>query len=618
MEAKETLDARFETIAQAFNEMAEATAEKVIFRQARREGEALKIAWHDKRAGKILNDVKKISYFLKKSGVKAGDSVAIVSASRPEWLEAALAIMWLGAKVVSIYPSLIADDIALLLYDAEVKYVFAENQEQLDKLNRIVGGDTIIPQIEENPPQTVRLKINLIVTFEITTLISDGVEVIGYQEILSGSSQIAVEGLEQPQLYPIASLVYTSGTTGVPKGVIQSHKNHLANIRQASQAQIYDQNSSFFMMLPLAHSFAALMGYIGVCRGVMLIFPSILDSKSSKADPQRVIEELSQAHATIYPVVPRVLEKIRDGIEKKLRAGGVLAALLSQSLYLGREKAERALNLSEKLRYFLLSPIRKILRKKLFGSKFIAVISGGAKLPIEVNRFFEALEIEVLEGYGLTETCVATNVNRIGMKKIGSVGKVLAQDIEVKLLSDGEIAFRGPNVTSGYFKRPNATSAAYFEDGWFVTGDLGSLDDQGFLSITGRKKELIVTGNGKKIAPEPIENQIKTHPLAAQVILYGDGRPYCVALISLNLEYAKELVGEVASNMNNHPQLIEVLEEHISNINKKLASFETIKKILITDCQFTIDSGYLTPTLKVKRSLVYKNFEEKLKALYDN
>lgn len=266
--------------------------------------------------------------------------------------------------------------------------------------------------------------------------------------------------------------------------------------------------------------------------------------------------------------------------------------------------------------------LRAKVKKLLFGRCFAYAVSGGAKLQPAVNEFFDALEIEVLEGYGLTETCVATNVNRSGHKKIGSVGPVLSADVEIKITQEGEICFRGPNVARGYFQRATATSQAWDESGWFHTGDLGRVDAEGFLFIEGRKKELIVTAGGKKVAPEAIENKIKEFPLVSQALLFGDEKPYCVALVSVDHEAVHKWteLGKLpdADSEASADALFTVIWKHVQEINQHLASFESIKRIAIVGEEWTLENGLLTPTMKVKRKEVVKRYREQIEALYQN
>jgi long-chain acyl-CoA synthetase len=307
---------------------------------------------------------------------------------------------------------------------------------------------------------------------------------------------------------------------------------------------------------------------------------------------------MSNAEAEVIPAVPRLFEKIKqklEGIDSKLIRLTIKASL---DWYVN-QKQNRASSLKTSILYYGTSPIRAKLKRKLFGTRFQHAISGGAKLPVAVNEFFDALGIEIYEGYGLTETVVATNVNRKGKRKIGSVGPCL-NGVEVKISEDGEILFRGPNVSPGYFNRPIATQESFGE--WFKTGDIGYLDDEGFLFITDRKKDIIVTAGGKKVAPQELENELKGSPPISQAVIVGEGKPYIVALITVD--------PLAEGNINDRVQTI------IENLNKSRASFEQIKAFRIIKEDFSIENGFLTPTMKVKRKLVAEHYKALIDEMY--
>lgn len=599
----------------AFFERARQHPDRTLYRQAGTDG-----SWSEVRAGESAQRVAALSAALRALGVRPGDRVAILSNTRPEWLEADLAILAVGGVVVSIYQSLLANDVGYILWDSDAKVVFAENQEQLEKLRELSSRSVPIPACEGRAATSAQITLRAVITFERTT-----------QDPLAHSF-LALCAQHENSPYPacprgrtdLASLVYTSGTTGPAKGVMQTHHNHLSNVRQARQAGIYTESSTIFLLLPLAHSFARLMGYIGFLRGIELSFAAVADTRSSKADPVMVSRDMRNAGAKIVPIVPRLLEKIREGILKKTHLPGLKGWLLratvrgAEQLYeVRRSGAPDPLLLA--LTYMLLTPMRRAIRRGIFGEHFAYAISGGAKLPVAVACFFDALGIEIVEGYGLTETCVATNVNSVGRKKIGTVGPVLASDIELRLSAEGEILFRGPNITSGYYHRPEATAAAWDDDGWFHTGDLGAIDADGYLSITGRKKEIIVTSGGKKIAPETIEQRLKGIPLVSQAVLLGEGRKYCVALLSLNEDavrgWAIARQRTLSEPLGEDSDVLSEIQRALDQLNHELASFEQVKRFLIV-AEFTIDNGLLTPTFKVKRHEVQKRYAEAIDRLY--
>lgn len=569
--------------------------------------------------GEVAEQVRGTAHYLISQGFKPGDRAAIISNSRPEWMIADLAILAAGGVVASVYQSLTAPEVGYLLYDSGAEFIFVENEEQIAKIDHLLNGDFEVAATEERPAHTVRLHLKKLITFED---VREHALAIPLADAASFRSDAALPHLERSAL---ATLVYTSGTSGPPKGVMQTHGNHLSNLRQAFEAGMYTSESSIILFLPLAHSFARLMAYIGCLAGALLNFPATTDRKSSRLDQQSVTRDIAEADATIIPLVPRILEKMKLGIEQRAGERG-LSALLLLLMIRSAAARQRALRNSTpipfaaRLGYAVTAPLRSITKRKLFGDRFVNAISGGAKLGDEINYFFESLGICVLQGYGLTETCVATNVNRPATNRIGTVGPVLSADIELRIADDGEILFRGPNIALGYYHRHKATEAAWDSAGWFHTGDVGVLSADGYLSITGRKKELIVTSGGKKIAPDGIESLVKMNYIFSQVVLVGESKPYCCAIVTLNSgaleEVARERSLPVSQPYSTDVNARQIVGDALAVINKQLASFETIKRFLILDSDFSIENGMLTPTFKVKRTLVIKTYAAEIEKLY--
>ncbi len=543
--------------------------------------------------------VKKIAAYLKDFGLKKGDKVAIIANTRSEWLEIDLGILSIGGIVVSIYQSLPATDIAYILFDSEAEVVFAENQEQVDKILGIQEREIFIPGHEDRKDLNVEIKIKKIISIE--TLSNQFITSLS--EIYKRDLPKEEIKLDQIEPHDIASLVYTSGTSGPPKGVVQTHFNHLSNIRQSFDSGIVKDNNTMILFLPLAHSFAKLMGYIGFLSPVKIFFPAILSRDSSKITPISILRDIKEINAEIVPIVPRFLEKMKEGIESLLKNKKLSSKILQLTINSSQKIFLKKAKFLDKIVFTITAGIRRKLKHKLFGNNFLYAISGGAKLPLEVGIFFNSLGITVFEGYGLTETCVATNVNTLAKNRIGTVGQLLAKDIEIKIAEDSEILFRGPNISLGYYKRPTATKASWDDEGWFHTGDLGTIED-GFLKIIGRKKEIIVTSGGKKISPLAIEDNIKTIPFVSQAILIGDNRPFCLALITLK------------NPRDNTPEVIEKIKNDFLTINSRLASFETIKNFLIIPEEFTVENGMLTPTFKIKRKEVESRYQKEIEELY--
>jgi long-chain acyl-CoA synthetase len=380
---------------------------------------------------------------------------------------------------------------------------------------------------------------------------------------------------------------------------------------------------SIMLFLPLAHSFARLMGYLGLLTPVQLKFPRVSDRKTSKLDLNQVTADIRTAGAAILPLVPRVLEKMQSGVVEHTSKPGLKNYLVRQAIKAAVEKhrlqAEgKAAGILVNMIYEGSAAIRSMIKTQLFGANFRYVVSGGAKLNPEVARFFEALGMEILEGYGLTETCVATNINPVGRNRISTVGPVLDQDIELQLTEEGEILFRGPNVSSGYLNRPQATKSAWDNEGWFHTGDLGKLDAEGYLSIVGRKKEIIVNSYGKNISCLNVEQALTSSEFITQAVLIGEARPYCVALLvpdqrALKIWAQKRSL--VFSGIE-QAEVRELLDTEVKRVNEHLASFEEIKKFILLPEEFSVENGLLTPTLKTKRNLIEKRYADLIAGLY--
>ena len=613
----------FPSIAHGFYAAVQSMPEKAVYRQAQidpaSDSPDTPRTWESRTFREVADRIKKIAHYLRSIGVNRGDKVAIVSSSRPEWMEADIAAHTLGAIVVSVYQSLPAEDIGYILFDSGSDVIFAENQEQVDKLVELLSGPIDIPGTEERDASKAQIGIKKVIAFES---VSEHSLVESFETILAGPEPADLDTYQQITRDDLAALVYTSGTTGPPKGVMQTHGNHLANVRQAYQCKLVDDGDLLMVFLPLAHAFARLMGYLGFLGPCELAFPGIADRKTSKINPDSTTKDIREAGATIIPVVPRLLEKMQAGVAAKARAGGIGGTLIGSALWSAEKVYAKQAGPVEQIVYALTGVFRKAIKKKLFGTELAYLISGGAKLNPQVARFFDMLGILILEGYGLTETCVATNINRVENYKIGSVGPVLTDDIELMITDDGEICYRGPNITKGYYNRDTATKSSWDEQGWFHTGDLGELDEEGFLSIVGRKKDILVTSYGKNIAPEDIEAQMKSSRYISQIVMLGDGRPYCTALLSLDLPAVsswakKQGITELDNeSLSKNEKVKDLLWKEIEKVNAELANYETVKKIEIVPEDFTVENGMLTPTFKVKRPVVKKVYTELIEGMY--
>ncbi len=576
-------------------------------------------------AGKYIS---RLAHHLASLGVTAGTPVGVISHTRPEWVLVDMAIQTLGAVTVSVYQSLPVAEAGYILFDAKVSIVIIENDEQAEKIRMLQSAPCLIPEREGIPPHEVQLSFSHILSMEpLTVTLPGGVKMVA--EIL-GDTTLPEAPPPIPQSIgrsSLASLVYTSGTTGPPKGVLQTNGNHLSNVYQACESRVFPPHGSLMLYLPLAHSFARLAYYSTFLSGAELVMPAVIDHTTSKVDLASVARDIRESNAQVLPSVPRLFEKMAATVQAKSRGKGLQSFILrlciqnAITVYELR-KIKKYPSILHQVLYEGLSPIRSKIKRQLFGDSFQHGISGGAKLDPQINSFFDALGIVICEGYGLTETCVATHVNRPTHRKIGTVGPPFVQ-VDVKIDPvDGEIMMRGPNVTSGYLNRAQATAEAWDSEGWFHTGDIGSLDQEGFLTITDRKKELIVTAGGKKIPPQSIEGQFKRVPYISQPYLYGEGKPYCVMLFTLNDAELRQILradgvpvteSDILSTL---PIVRDMIAREVDRVNSGLASFESIKAFEILSEDFTIENGLLTPTLKVKRKKVFEKYQNILEQLY--
>lgn len=617
----------YNNLVEAFREISSTYSDKVLYSQSLIAEHCITKDKHRRWVSTSYQGAReridKIANHLASLGVTLGTKVAILSASRPEWLEADFAIMSAGGIVVSIYQSLPPKDIAYILFDSDSKIVFVENQEQLDKLVTIMASRYDFPATEDRSELNTAIDIAHIVSFENTT---EHPLNVSLEQIFQMPLDKPIDTWQSVKRTDLASLVYTSGTTGAPKGVMQTHGNHLANVRQVLESGILPENCDIMLFLPLAHSFAKLIGLLGFLTSASLKFPGVADRHSSRLNQKSLAIDLAESNVHVVPVVPRILEKMKEAIEAKANENGLSNYLLRLTLMASTKNYSSSscashCNIVWKLLHCLLTSIRAKIQLSLFGSKLEYILSGGAKLNLEVAQFFDMLGIKIVEGYGLTETCVATNVNRPDKLKLGAVGPVLAPDIEIKIEPDGEICFRGPNVAVGYYARPTATKMSWDAEGWFHTGDLGSIDNENHLSIVGRKKEIIVTSYGKNIAPVPIEDRLKSSKYIDQAMLVGEGRAFCVAIVVINekevLQYARSKKMSLEDPLHDNPIVSELIWNDVEQINHSLPNHEKIRKIILAQDEFTIENEMLTPTFKIKRNAILKKYADRIEELYN-
>jgi long-chain acyl-CoA synthetase len=476
--------------------------------------------------------------------------------------------MSIGAVVVGLYPTNTAAECAYIAGHAEAVLAFVENEEQYEKLASVFGGP--------------------IVKFaEVPALEAEGRAYDG-----PPASPVAEDD--------VATLIYTSGTTGPPKGVILTHRNLVAAASRATSST--NEDDVVLLFLPMAHSFARIAHQGSAYNGATV---------SLVSDVARVPEALQRTRPTFLPAVPRVYEKIHANTLGEIeRAGGLRTTLGRWALRVGarvsekRRAGERVSQL-DALQERIADRLVFAKVKQRLGGRLRMAVSGAAPLSLDVLEFFNALGILVVEGYGLTETSSSLSVNQEDNFKLGTVGPPVA-DCLVKLDADGEILVKSPTVFAGYYKDPEATAAAFTDDGWFRTGDVGEIDADGFLKITDRKKDLIITAGGKNIAPQNIENALKVSRFVSQAVAIGDRRPYVTALITLDWD-------EVNASGRDAQELV---QEIVDDVNRDRVRVEQIKRFAILPRDFTQEEGELTPTLKLRRRVVQEHFADEIEQLY--
>lgn len=563
--------------------------------------------WQDMSWTEAYDSVLTLCSALQKLGLKRNDKVAIFSKTRYEWTLADLGILSSGGVTVPIYESSLPEQAYYILDNADVKLAFVEDEKQLEK----------VLSIQNKLP-----KLKQIIVFDLKNekLKGDGVYLFKEMSILSqgNGEEIFHKMKSDIQLDDLASLVYTSGTTGNPKGAMLSHRNFVSEVYGLSHNFEFDVDDICFLFLPLAHIFARAVQFAQIQSGFVQAYAESID---------RLLDNLSEVKPHLMPSVPRIFEKVHTRVLQGVESGSSVKKKIfnwAQSVanqrkaYLNKGKGLPLLlqvqwNLAFKL-------VFSKLHEKL-GGRIKYFISGGAPLSTEIGDFFTSADFLILEAYGLTETTAGITANSKEHQKIGTVGRVL-KGLELKIAEDGEILVRGGVVFKGYFKNEEATKKAIDGDSWFHTGDIGHIDEDGFLKITDRKKDIIITAAGKNIAPQNIENHIKTDPMISQVMVHGDQRKFLSALITLDQDeitsYAKSKGIRFKSykDLIKHDAINKLIKDRIESKNKALAKYETIKKFAILDQDFSIETGELTPTLKIKRKFTSEKYKDILDSFY--
>ncbi len=550
---------------------------------------------------------------LKDMGLQKGDRVSLLSENRLEWLYADMGVLGAGGCIVPIYPTLIDEEVEYIVSHSDSKFLIVENNAQLQKglytAKRYPGLKKII--VIDSTDKTANPMI------------------MGYNELLDKGKALYNKDAEAFASLAdtiaqddFATIVYTSGTTGVPKGAMITHKNIMAVIKALDTIEphyAYDSDQTV-PFLPLSHVFERVAGHFyGMYVGITASYAESLDT---------LIQDIQEKRPTVVLAVPRVLEKVYQQIisqvqdqtpfkQKVFYWGQKVGSKISE---LREQKKNPGFNLSLKYKIAYAIIFKKL--QNALGGRVRWMTASGAPTAREIILFFNSAGIMVIEGYGMTECCAPATMSNIADYRIGTVGRPLP-GVDITIADDGEILIKGDNVFKGYWKMPEETKDSFTQDGYFMSGDIGLFDEAGFLMITDRKKDLIITSGGKNVAPQKIENLIKSDPLFLEAIVIGDKRKYLTVLVNISQEQAERIAKEKGINVNslhdlfNNPRFQTIVEEHIEKCNQKLARYETVKKVGIIKNEFSKETGELTATLKVKRKAVQQKYQPIIDSLYE-
>ncbi|MFO7572154.1 MAG: long-chain fatty acid--CoA ligase [Gaiellaceae bacterium] len=530
--------------------------------------------------------------------VRKGDTFALLAPNSLEWAVFDYAFGRIGAVGVPIYANSSPKDVGYLLGHSEAVGIVCGDSEQRAKVDEVAGE---LPRLE-----------HVLADDDLDVLAAEG---RAFAAEHPTALDEASEAIDEEDLFTI---IYTSGTTGPPKGCMISHRNYYAMASVSDQMEShYREDDVMLLYLPLAHNFGRLMHLSGAYVGFTIAF---------LPDPLRVGEAMLEVRPTVLPSVPRVFEKVHTAVQARFDAAtGVKRRLIDWSLPIGREVSRlhaegRPIPRGLALRHGVADRLVFSKVRERLGGRLRLPISGGAPLAPEIAEFFDAIGIRILEGYGLTECTTAASTNRPERYRFGSVGPLLP-GFEARIADDGEILLRSETIFQGYFKDPEATAEVLTPDGWLRTGDIGTLDEDGFLHITDRKKDILVTAGGKNVAPQNLENDLKTSRYVSQALVVGDRLPYISALITLDPDEvgrwaaAQGIEGDTAALASN-PRVQELVQGAVDDVNAERSRYEQIRRFAILPRDFTMDDGEVTPTLKLRRRAVIEHFQAELDELY--
>lgn len=568
---------------------------------AGKEGSAVSKTWRRYSTKDVIDITNRLSVGLMRAGIKKDDKVALISNNRPEWNFIDLAIQQVGAINVPVYPTITERDYAFIFNDAQVKLCFVSDEGLLYKVRNIkpevptLGDIYIIDDMED--------------TLHWSELLAKDITTAENQELEALKAAVLPDDL--------ATLIYTSGTTGNPKGVMLTHNNIISNIHAIRQTISFEPGKRALSFLPLCHSFERMVCYTYIALGMNIWYAESIETLG---------DNLKEVKPNYFTTVPRLLEKVYEKIMAKgYELTGFKKTLFFWAMEVGSKykiNADQGPVYNAKL-----AIARKLIFskwKEALGGEVEAIITGAAALNAKLGTLFTAAGIPVLEGYGLTETSPVIAANRLEEtdRMMGTVG-IPIPGVEVKIAEDGEILAKGPNIMKGYYNRPDLTAEVIDAEGWFHTGDIGEFVQGRFLKITDRKKELFKTAGGKYIAPQPIENRFKESPMVEQVMVVGgDAMKYVSVLIVPSFLSLEDWAGREGITYQNkedlilHPKVISLFQGITDNVNKDLSKYETIKKFTLLPIEWGIDTGEMTPTMKLKRKVITEKFGDQIAQMY--
>jgi long-chain acyl-CoA synthetase len=564
--------------------------------------------WKPISTNELISRAENIALGLYSLGVKKGDRVAILAGNSPDWTITDAGCQFAGVIDVPIYTTLNPDSVKYILNDSGAKILFLQDRKMLLNLEAIIPDCSSIEKIvlfkgdvagDEN-------------TISLSELENQGNSLKSSEPELIASLQSNVKSND------IATLIYTSGTTGEPKGVMLTHGNLVSNTIDASGEFVFTPNDKPLSVLPLSHVFERTGMYLYILNGMAVHYAESID---------KVADNLREVKPTIFVGVPRIFEKVYAKAKLTASQSSPLRekifdwAIAVAKEYALQLETKQAIPAMLAVKHTIADRIVFSKFREFFGGNLRACITGGAALSNDIFLIFTGAGVSIMQGYGLTETSPVITSNTPKNVKLGTVGRPI-RNVKIRIAADGEIEASGPNIMLGYYNKPEATTETFTTDGWFKTGDIGMIDDEGYLKITDRKKELFKTSGGKYIAPSPIEQLIKGSRFVNQVVLVGNDRKFAAALIVPNFEqlasYAKSIELLINSNIDfcKHPKIVELIETEVDNLTQSLSNFEKVKKIALLENELTVETGELTPTLKVKRRVVNEKYADLIDEIY--